>query len=80
MTDKTIADSIVTIVQQELNQQPKPQKVTITKVYTGNTHIDCKNNNGDTLTYIPVIANNPAVNNTGILVFLENNDKIVITK
>ena len=76
----SLNNAIQTMIDNTLNQQPKPQRVIITKVYTGNTHIDCKNNTGDTLTYIPVIANNPAVNNTGILVFLENNEKIIITK
>ena len=76
----TINEGIEAIVESYINQQPKPQRVTITKVYTGNTHIDCKNSNGDSLTYIPVIANNPTVNNIGVLVFLDNNDKIVITK
>ena len=76
----TINEGIEAIVESYINQQPKPQKVTITKVYTGNTHIDCKNNNGDLITYVPCIATNPAVNNTGILLFLEDNEKIVTTK
>ena len=76
----SLNDAIQTMIDNTLNQQPKPQRVTITKVYTGNTHIDCKNSNGDILTYIPVIANNPTVNNIGILLFLENNEKIIITK
>ena len=80
MADKTIADSVQTIVQQELNQQPKPIKITITKVHTDNNHVDCKTLNGDTLTYIPTISNNPTVNNIGILFFLDNNEKIIITK
>ena len=71
---------IIPIVQDELNKQPKPQKITITKVHTDNNHVDCKTLNGDTLTYIPTISNNPAVNNIGLLFFLDNNEKIIITK
>lgn len=71
---------IIPIVQDELNKQPKPQKITITKVHTDNNHVDAKTLNGDTLTYIPTISNNPTVNNIGLLFFLDNNEKIIITK
>ena len=71
---------IIPIVQDELNKQPKPQKIIITKVNTDNNHVDAKTLNGDTLTYIPTISNNPTVNNIGLLFFLDNNEKIIITK
>ena len=71
---------IIPIVRDELNKQPRPTKVTITQVHTDNNHVDCKTLNGDTLTYIPTISNNPTVNNIGILFFLDNNEKIIITK
>lgn len=80
MADRTINDEIQIIVDHTLQQQPKPEKIYITKIYEDQKHIDCKNTNGDIITYVPIIANNPSVNNIGILIFLENNEKMVITK
>ena len=76
----TINEAIQTQINHALNQQLTPLKVYLTKIYTGNKYADCKTLNGDIITYIPLIANNPAVNNIGILFFLENDEKIIITK
>jgi len=76
----TIDEAIQTQINHTLNQQPIPMKVYLTKVYAGNKYADVKTLNGDTLEHIPIIANNPSVNNIGILMFLENEEKIIITK
>ena len=75
-----INEPIQNMINHTINQIPKPQKIHITKVYPDNQHIDCKTLNNDTLEYIPIIANNPTTGNTGILLTLENDEKIVITK
>ena len=80
MANPTINEAIQTQIQHTLNQQLTPIKVYLTKIYNGNKYADCKTLNGDILTYIPIIANNPSVNNIGILFFLENDEKIIITK
>lgn len=77
---KSLDNPFLLIVRDELNKLPKPQKVIITKVYEDNQHIDCKTLNDEILTYVPVITNNLSVNNIGILIFLENDERIVITK
>lgn len=80
MANPTINEAIQTQIQHTLNQQLTPRKVYLTKIYTGNKYADIKTLNGDTLEHIPIIANNPSVNNIGILFFLENDEKIIITK
>jgi len=80
MKTPTINEGIQTMIDNTLSQQPIPMKVYLTKIYAGNKYCDCKTLNGDKITYIPMICNNPAVNNIGILMFLENEEKIVITK
>lgn len=80
MADRTINDEIQIIIDNTLQQQPKPQKITITKIYTDNKHADAKTTKGEELTHIPIIANNPTVNNIGVLIYLENNETIIITK
>lgn len=79
-SDLNMPEQIQIMINHTLAQQPKPMKVTITKVYDDNKHVDCKTLNDDTLEYIPIIANNPTVNNIGVLLFLEYDEMIIISK
>lgn len=72
-------DEIQSMIDYTINQQPKPQLITITKVYEDNNHIDCETTSEDTLEYVPTISSNATVGNTGVLIILENNEYIVIT-
>ena len=80
MTKPDINQSIETIINTSLNQQPTPQKVYLTKIYDDNIHCDAKTLNNETLTYIPMICNNPAENHIGILFHLDNEQMMIITK
>jgi hypothetical protein len=67
------------MIDHSLNQIPQPLLVTITKVYDDNNHVDCKTKNEEELTYIQTIGT-PVTEATGLLMFLENDDMIIITK
>ena len=76
----TINNGIETIVDQKIAEIPIPMKVTITKVYDDNKHVDVKTSNEDTLEYLLAIGNNLAANHTGILLVVDNNEMIIITR
>ena len=76
MPDLTINDGIQTMINQTINQMPQPKKVLITKKYDDG-HVDIKTLNEDTLEYIAYIGN-PTVNKYGILLFLDNDELMVI--
>lgn len=81
MTEKTLADEIITIIQSEANNNPAPTRCTIKKVYSDNKHTDVKTNIG-TLEYIETIGNNITVGNIGIIIYCDGdtNNPIIITK
>ena len=81
MTNETLGDSIQNQIDNAIQTIPHPMKCTITKVYDDNKHVDIKSDLGE-IPYLECIANNPTVNNTGILIFLNgsNDEMIVITK
>lgn len=80
-SNKTINDEIDTMIIHRIQQIPYPIRCTITKVYDDNKHVDITSESGD-LKYVETIGNNLAVNNTGILIFLNgsSDDYIIITK
>ena len=80
-SDPTMGEIIQSQLDSRLQQLPFPIRCKITKVYDDNKHVDIDSDFGEQ-TYIECIANNPTVNNIGILVFLNgtNEDMIVITK
>ena len=80
MADELITQ-LQTLINAEANNNPAPIRCKITKVYTGNTHVDASTDIG-TLTYVEAIGNNLAVGHTGIVVFLNGNleEQIIITK
>ena len=79
MVERTLADEIISIVHSEANNNPLPLKCTIHETYS-NGLIDVLLENGDIVTYLPVIGS-PRVGDTGVLVYLddENNNQIIIT-
>lgn len=79
MVERTLADEIISIVHSEANNNPLPVKCTIHETYS-NGLIDVLLENGDILTYLPVIGS-PRVGDTGVLVYLddETNNQIIIT-
>lgn len=79
MVERTLADEIISIVHSEANNNPLPLKCTIHETYS-NGLIDVLLENGDIVTYLPVIGS-PRVGDTGVLVYLddETNNQIIIT-
>ena len=79
--NKTLADEIITIINNTANNNPAPTRCTITKVYTDNKHTDAETSIG-TLTYTETIGNNLTTGNTGIVFYLDGdtNKPIIITK
>ena len=67
------------MVDEKINQIPKPQMITITKVYDDDVHVDAKTDNDEELTYIATIGTTPVKDQKGILLFLENDEIIIIT-
>ena len=76
----SLSNEIKIIVQDEIKQIPYPIRCKITKVHS-TTRVDIKSDIGE-LTQVECIANNPTVDNTGILVFTDGttDNPIVITK
>lgn len=81
MAEQTIGEIIQNQIENSLNQFPTPMRCKITKVYDDQKHVDINCDLGD-MEYVEVIANNPTVNNLGVIIFLNgsNEDFIVITK
>ena len=79
MVERTLADEIISIVHSEANNNPLPVKCTIHETYS-NGLIDVLLENGDIITYLPVIGS-PRVGDTGVLLYLddETNNQIIIT-
>ena len=79
MVERTLADEIISIVHNEANNNPLPVKCTIHETYS-NGLIDVLLENGNIVTYLPVIGS-PRVGDTGVLLYLddEKNNQIIIT-
>ena len=79
MVERTLADKIISIVHSEANNNPLPLKCTIHETYS-NGLIDVLLENGNIVTYLPVIGS-PCVGDTGVLLYLddETNNQIIIT-
>ena len=79
MVERTLADEIISIVHSEANNNPLPVKCTIHETYS-NGLIDVLLENGDIVTYLPVIGS-PRVGDTGVLLYIddETNNQIIIT-
>ena len=72
-------EQIQTMITHSINQIPQPMLVTITSVYDDNNHVDATTKNDEELTYIQTIGT-PTTDNKGLLMFLENDEMIIITK
>ena len=79
MVERTLADEIISIVHNEANNNPLPVKCTIHETYS-NGLIDVLLENGNIVTYLPVIGS-PSVGDNGVLLYLddETNNQIIIT-
>ena len=79
MVERTLADEIISIVHSEANNNPLPVKCTIHETYS-NGLIDVLLENGNIVTYLPVIGS-PRVGDTGVFLYLddETNNQIIIT-
>ena len=79
MVERTLVDEIISIVHSEANNNPLPVKCTIHETYS-NGLIDVLLENGNIVTYLPVIGS-PRVGDTGVLLYLddEKNNQIIIT-
>ena len=75
---ETINDEIQYMIDKTINQQAKPELVTITKIYEDD-YVDCVTENDETLECIPVIKrSNLQVDDDGILFLLSNEMYYVI--
>lgn len=79
MVERTLADEIISIIHSEANNNPLPVKCTIHETYS-NGLIDVLLENGNIVTYLPVIGS-PRVGDTGVLLYIddEKNNQIIIT-
>ena len=78
MPEPTINEGIKNIATDEIHRQrPLPQKVTVTTIHN-NGYIDITTTNGTLMKNIPYTGT-PTLNQTAILLHIENNEKIVIT-
>lgn len=79
--NQSLGEIVQNQIDNAIQQMPSPLRCTITKVYEDNKHVDINTDMGE-MTYVECIANNPTVNNIGILIFLNgsNEEFIVITK
>lgn len=75
----TINEPIQIMIDQSINEIPRPQKITITAIYDDNKHVDAKSDNDETFEYIRAIGSNINENQIGVLLFLENNEMIILT-
>ena len=77
--DDTINGEIQWMIDNSISQIPKPELVTIEKIYEDNTHVDCTNDNDDLLEYIPCIPrSNLKVGDDGILFVLSDDSYYII--
>ena len=70
MTERTMNDEIIIMIQSEINKLPQNTTCNIIKVYEDN-HTDINSNRYGRLNYIETIGT-PTINETAILIFLEN--------
>jgi hypothetical protein len=75
--ENQLMESLLGVIHNESNNNPAPKKCTITKVYDDNAHIDVDLFDDNKLTYIKSIGR-PSGEEDAILVFLENNEQVVI--
>ena len=73
-------EQIRIIIKDEIQQQPRNVKCTITHTYPDKKHADIHTTEYGDLQYIECIGT-PTENNTGVLIFLNNSydEKIIIT-
>ena len=69
MSEKTLAEEIITIIQDQQNQIPTPTLATIIKINENQT-VNIKTEKYGILQYVPYYGNTPQINNKGILIFL----------
>ena len=70
MAEKTFAEEIETMIQDMANNNPAPEKCTITKNYSDSNFVDIKTETGDEMKTVPLMGNN-TVGKTAIVIFLE---------
>lgn len=72
MTEKTLADEIITIIQSENDKLSKPILSTIIKVYENdNTRVDVKTTRFGVLSYVPTFGKLPVVDKDCLLIFID---------
>lgn len=70
MAEKTFAEEIETTIKRVANNNPAPEKCTITKNYSDSNFVDIKTETGDEMKTVPLMGNN-TVGKTAIVIFLE---------
>ena len=78
--EKTFAEEIEILVKDIANNNPAPEKCTITKNYSNPNYVDVETNDGTEYKTIPLLGSNK-INTNGIVLFLDGNgdNPIVIT-
>ena len=77
MTRKTLTEQIETIITNKLNQTLTPVKATITHTYPDTKHVDINTTEYGVLKHVQTITTH-AVGDETILIFLNQNEKMVI--
>lgn len=72
MAEKTFAEEIETMIQDMANNNPAPEKCTITKNYSDSKFVDVTTEKGDEMKVVPLMGDN-TVGKTAIVIFLEGN-------
>ena len=70
MAEKTFVEEIETTIERVANNNPAPEKCTITKNYSDSNFVDIKTETGDEMKTVPLMGNN-TVGKTAIVIFLE---------
>ena len=70
MAEKTFVEELETMIQDMANNNPAPEKCTITKNYSDSNFVDIKTETGDEMKTVPVMGAN-TVGKTAIVIFLE---------
>ena len=72
MTEKTLTDEIITIIQSENDKIAKPTIGTIIKIYENdNTRADVKTTKYGVLSYVKIFGKTPSVDNDCVITFID---------
>ena len=69
MTERTLSEEIILIIQDQITQIPQPTTATITKINDNGT-VNIDTYRYGTLKYVPTYGKQPVINQDAILIFI----------